>query len=187
MFVRRGVLTKFGKFTGKHLCQCLFIDKVAGQPATLLKKRDSGTGVFLWIFRNFYERLLYRTPLGDCFWNALIRKEANENAEQSYFSKKVIVWCFNISMINFKCFHTQREVFFQIKFHPGMKFYSFHPEMKLTCRQKFFHPGTTSFIPGWDFFSVTCKCTLWWNVSYCLHVFAEMKFHPGMKKRKKDV
>ena len=21
---------------------------------------------------------------------------------------------------------------------------------------------------------------LWWNVSYCLHVFAEMKFHPGM-------
>ena len=28
---------------------------------------------------------------------------------------------------------------------------------------------------------------LWWNVSYCLHVFAEMKFHPRMKKRKKDV
>ena len=28
---------------------------------------------------------------------------------------------------------------------------------------------------------------LWWNVSYCLHVFAEMKFHPGMKKKKKDV
>ena len=28
---------------------------------------------------------------------------------------------------------------------------------------------------------------LWWNVSYCLHVLAEMKFDPGMKKRKKDV
>ena len=36
-------------------------------------------------------------------------------------------------MINFnRCFHTQLEVFFQIKFHPGMK---------LTCKHKFFHPG----------------------------------------------
>ena len=26
-----------------------------------------------------------------------------------------------------------------------------------------------------------------WNVSYFLHVFAEMKFHPGMEKRKNDV
>ena len=33
------------------------------------------------------------------------------------------------------------EGFFQIKFHRGMKFYSFHPGMKLTCKQKFFHPG----------------------------------------------
>ena len=33
--------------------------------------------------------------------------------------------------------------------------------------------------PGWNH---TC---LWWNVSYCLHVFAEMRFHPGMKKKKK--
>ena len=40
------------------------------------------------------------------------------------------------------CFHhTQWEVFFQIKFHPGMKFYSFHPGMKLTCKQKVFRPG----------------------------------------------
>ena len=31
--------------------------------------------------------------------------------------------------------------------------------------------------PGWNH---TC---LWWNVSYCLHVFAEMRFHPGMKDR----
>ena len=44
-------------------------------------------------------------------------------------------------MINvIRCFHTQWEVFFQIKFHPGMKFYLFHPGMKLTCKQKVFHP-----------------------------------------------
>ena len=37
--LKKGVLRNFGKFTGKHLCECLFFNKVAGQPATLLKKR----------------------------------------------------------------------------------------------------------------------------------------------------
>ena len=38
--VRKGVLRNFVKFTGKHLCQSLFFDKVVGlRPATLLKKR----------------------------------------------------------------------------------------------------------------------------------------------------
>ena len=38
--VRKGVLRNFGKFTGKHLCQSLFFNKVVGlRPATLLKKR----------------------------------------------------------------------------------------------------------------------------------------------------
>ena len=41
MFCKRGVLRKFAKFTGKHLCQRLFFNKVAVQglrPASLLKK-----------------------------------------------------------------------------------------------------------------------------------------------------
>ena len=47
VFCKKGVLRNFAKFTGKHLCQSLFFNKVAGlRPATLLK-RDSGTGVFL--------------------------------------------------------------------------------------------------------------------------------------------
>ena len=37
--IRKGVLRNFGKFTGKHLCQSLFVNKVVGRPATLLKKR----------------------------------------------------------------------------------------------------------------------------------------------------
>ena len=38
--VKKGVLRNFTKFTGKHLCQCLFFNKVAGlRPASLLKKR----------------------------------------------------------------------------------------------------------------------------------------------------
>ena len=38
--VKNGVLRNFAKFIGKHLCQNLFFDKVAGlRPETLLKKR----------------------------------------------------------------------------------------------------------------------------------------------------
>ena len=40
MYCKKGVLRNFAKFTGKHLCQSLFFDKVADlRPATLLKKR----------------------------------------------------------------------------------------------------------------------------------------------------
>ena len=40
MFCKKGVLSNFAKFTGKHLCQSLFFNKVAAlRPATLLKKR----------------------------------------------------------------------------------------------------------------------------------------------------
>ena len=44
------------------------------------------------------------------------------------------------------------------------------------CLHVKFHPGM-KLVPGWNH-----PC-LWWNVSYCLHVFAEMKFHPGTKDR----
>ena len=37
---KKGVLRNFAKFTRKHLCQSLFVNKVTGlRPATLLKKR----------------------------------------------------------------------------------------------------------------------------------------------------
>ena len=37
--VEKGVLKSFTKFTGKHLCQSLFFNKIAAlRPATLLKK-----------------------------------------------------------------------------------------------------------------------------------------------------
>ena len=40
VFCKKGVLRNFTKFTGKHLCQSLFFNNVAGlRPATLLKKR----------------------------------------------------------------------------------------------------------------------------------------------------
>ena len=114
--LRRGVLRNFAKFTGKHLCQSLSFNKVAVQP---FLQNTSG-----WLLLKCLNKKISK------------RKSWTE----SYFSKKVIVWCFNISSTIFVFFHTQWKVFFQIKFHPGMKFYSFHPRMKLTCKQKFFHP-----------------------------------------------
>ena len=40
MFCKKCVLRNFAKFTGKHLCQSPFFDKVAGlRPAILSKKR----------------------------------------------------------------------------------------------------------------------------------------------------
>ena len=40
VFCEKSVLKRFAKFTGKHFCQSLFFNKVAGlRPATLLKKR----------------------------------------------------------------------------------------------------------------------------------------------------
>ena len=51
--MKKGILRNFAKFTGKQLCQSLFFNKVAGLRPTTLLKRDSGTGVFLWILRNF--------------------------------------------------------------------------------------------------------------------------------------
>ena len=38
--MKKGFLRNFANLTGKHLCQSLFFDKVAGlRPATLLKER----------------------------------------------------------------------------------------------------------------------------------------------------
>ena len=63
-----GVLKNFVKFAGKRLCQSLFFNKAARlRPATLLKKVESGTGIFLWILQNFYEYLFNRTLPNNCF------------------------------------------------------------------------------------------------------------------------
>ena len=53
VFCKYGVLRNFAKFTGKHLCQSLYFNKVAGlrkhlcQSLYFNKVAGSGTGVFL--------------------------------------------------------------------------------------------------------------------------------------------
>ena len=47
VFFKKGVFRNFAKFTGKHLCQSLFFNKVAGLSLQLYLKKDTGTSVFL--------------------------------------------------------------------------------------------------------------------------------------------
>ena len=70
--VKIGALTNFAKFTGKHLCQSLFFNKVAGlRPAILLKKKlcnfikkETLTQLFSYEFCEICKTiLLHRTPL----------------------------------------------------------------------------------------------------------------------------
>ena len=61
--IKRGVLRNFAEFTGKHLCQSLFFNKVVGiRPASLLRKTRAQmfSYEFCEISKNTF---CYRTPL----------------------------------------------------------------------------------------------------------------------------
>ena len=51
--VQTGVLKNFTIFTRKHMCWSLFKIKFQGYSSETLLKRNSNTGVFLWILWNF--------------------------------------------------------------------------------------------------------------------------------------
>ena len=62
VFYKKGVLRNFAKFTGKHLCQSLFFNNVAGlRPATLLKN-ETVAQVFSFEFCKISKTFSYRTP-----------------------------------------------------------------------------------------------------------------------------
>ena len=68
VFYKKAVLKNFAIFTGKHLCWSVFFIKWQNfSPATLLK-RDSNTGLFLWVLRNFKEHLFWRISANCCFY-----------------------------------------------------------------------------------------------------------------------
>ena len=95
---KKDVLRNFAKFSGKHLCQSLFFNKVAGL------KRDSGTGVFLWILQISKNTFSYRTPPVAAFESVayILRPLSRKNRSES---KKL---CFYLiaDWINFMYFHT---------------------------------------------------------------------------------
>ena len=67
MFCKKAVLGDFPKFTRKHLCQSLFITKVAGQGRQLYLKREPVSWCFLCILWNLEEHLFLRNTSGGCF------------------------------------------------------------------------------------------------------------------------
>ena len=67
IFFKIVVLKNFAIFTGKHSYWSFFFIKLQViRPAALLK-RDSNTGVFLWILQNFSEQLLLQNISSCCF------------------------------------------------------------------------------------------------------------------------
>ena len=67
MFFKIGVLKNFAIFPGKHLWRSYFLIKLQAWRSAILLKRDSNTGVFLWILWNSYEHLFWRTSANCCF------------------------------------------------------------------------------------------------------------------------
>ena len=67
--MRKCVLRNFANFTGKHLCQSLFFNKVAGRKKETLAQVFSCE--FCEISKNTFfteQHLFHRTRLGDCFF-----------------------------------------------------------------------------------------------------------------------
>ena len=63
VFCKKGVFRNFTRFTGKHLCQSLFFNKVAGlRPTTLVNKRLQNR-YFPVNSVKFLRTPFYRTPL----------------------------------------------------------------------------------------------------------------------------
>ena len=86
--IKNGVLNNFTKSTGKHLCQSLFFNKVAGlrsQVATLLKKR-------LWHrcfpanFAKFFRTLFIQNIFGRLLLN--LQTSYSNNKTQCSFEKQ---------------------------------------------------------------------------------------------------
>ena len=67
VFYNKSFFTYFVIFTGEHLCWSLFLIKLQAFSPVFLLKRDSNTGAFPWIVRNFEKHLFHRRPSDDCF------------------------------------------------------------------------------------------------------------------------
>ena len=74
VFCKEGILKTFGKFTGKHLHQSLFFNKVADlRPAFLLKK-SLWHRCFPANFAKFLKAPFLQNTPGGCFWMAHFEK-----------------------------------------------------------------------------------------------------------------
>ena len=108
MFCKKGDLKNFTKFTGKHLCQSLFFNKVAGlRPATSLRKK-------LWhrCFTVNFVKLLRTTFLKEHLERMLLKTSEKRQFHHSCFFlillKSVVFYVKKIKTYNFQ--HWTNEI-----------------------------------------------------------------------------
>ena len=92
VFYKKAVLKNFAIFTGKRLCLSLFLIKLQDSSPAFLLKRDSNTGLFLWILRNFKEHLFWRTSANRYF--CLFQVNSLKHLKKIHSKSKVIeqIW-----------------------------------------------------------------------------------------------
>ena len=61
VFCKKGIFRKFAKFTGKHLCQTHFLNKVAGQDCNFIKK-EAQAQVFSCEFSEISKNTFFASP-----------------------------------------------------------------------------------------------------------------------------
>ena len=93
---------KISQFTGKHMCQSFFFNKVASGA----QKRDSGYRCFFVNFATFLRTPFYRTPRCDCFWTEykynnvkMIQRNIKRNYNKTTFRSSVLQMFFKISVL----------------------------------------------------------------------------------------
>ena len=97
MFLKR-CSWKFSKIHRKNLCRSLFFNKVSDCSAATLFKKDSSTGGFLWILRNFQKHLFDRKALEHyfCKWHSRTLWHFWQNSlwKVSFKPDSDIIWSF---------------------------------------------------------------------------------------------
>ena len=108
--VKKGVLKNFAKFTGKHLCQSLFLNKVAGDACNFIKKEILAQ-VFSCEFSEIYKntfltehlRRLLLTSLESFWitsWPCKFIKSLSEMSKIECFTSSALHPCFRQHVSN---------------------------------------------------------------------------------------
>ena len=100
-FCKKGAQNNFAKFTVKHLSWSVFLMKLQAWCCTTLSERNSGKGVVLCVFRNFWKDLFCRTyPSGkltetnqkrNCFIHS------QENTSRRHLNAVADMWAYSFS------------------------------------------------------------------------------------------
>ena len=88
-FVKKGVLKNFAKFTGKHLCQSLFFNKVAGNACNFIKKEDLAQVFFPVNFSKFSRTLFLQNTSGRLLLERKEKDELSNNLQIEVSSLKI--------------------------------------------------------------------------------------------------